>query len=257
MPLGAHSPRIDAVRALRTKAGRRKEGRYAVEGPTMLAEALQSGLQPEAVYTTEAGYAALEPLASRLEADVYLVPERAMARISDLETPPGVLAVLPLGLRPLASLLASGEPLVLLAGVADPGNAGTLLRTAEIFGLTRAVFALDGVEPHNPKAVRASMGAIFRTAVATAAPAELLAAAGAAEYSVVATAREGTPLEEFLFSRRTVLAIGNERRGVAGWLPRWDAAVAIQQRGAGESLNAAVAGGIVFYVYSQRFLSRA
>ncbi|MFY9780501.1 MAG: RNA methyltransferase [Candidatus Baltobacteraceae bacterium] len=256
IPLGAHSPKLEAVRALRTKAGRRREERYAVEGPTMLGEALRSGLQPEAVYATEAGYAALGALPGRLKGPVFLVPERAMGRLSELETPPGVLAVLPVALRPLAELLASGEPLVLLAGVADPGNAGTLLRAAEIFGLTRAVFGCDGVEPHNPKVVRASMGALFRTQLSTARPAELVDAAAQAGYSVVATARSGTPLASFRFSRRTILAIGNERRGVAGWLPRWDAAVAIEQPGEGESLNAAVAGGIVFYAFSQQFPNR-
>jgi TrmH family RNA methyltransferase len=250
-PLGAHSPKLETVRTLRTKAGRRREGRYAVEGPTMIGEAMRSGLQPESVYATEAGYAALGPLAGRLEGELYLIPERAMGRLSELDTPPGVLAVLPVALQPLPVLLSGGAPVALLAGVADPGNAGTLLRTAEIFGVTRAVFATDGVEPYNPKVVRASMGAIFRMALATATPSELLEAAGRAGYSVVATAQGGTPLEAFTFPRRTVLAIGNERRGVSGWLPRWDATVTIEQRGDGESLNAAVAGGIVFYVFSQ------
>jgi TrmH family RNA methyltransferase len=250
--LGAHSPKLERVRTLRTKAGRRNEGRYAVEGPTMLDEVLRSGLRPESVYATEAGYAALGPLASRLDTELYLIPDRAMGRLSDLETPPGVLAILPLAFTPLSGLLGAGEPVALLAGVADPGNAGTLLRTAEIFGVTRAIFAQDGVEPYNPKVVRASMGAIFRMQLATSGPGELLEGSGRAGYAVVATARGGTPIEAFPFSRRTILAIGNERRGVAGWLPRWDATVSIEQQGDGESLNAAVAGGIVFYVFSQR-----
>ncbi len=217
----------------------------------MLAEALRSGLQPEAVYATEAGYAALGPLVRELQGELYLIPDRAMARLSDLETPPGLLFVLPTAFEGLPALLASGEPVALLAGVADPGNAGTLLRTAEIFGITRAVFARDGVEPHNPKVVRASMGAIFRTHLVGAQPAELLETAATAGYAVVATGAGGTSLEAFRFSRRTILAIGNERRGVAGWLPRWDATVTIEQQGEGESLNAAIAGGIVFYRFSQ------
>jgi len=251
--LGVHSPKLEQVRALRTKGGRRQAQRYAVEGSTMLGEALRSGLRPEALYATEAGYAALGLTAGDLQAPVYLVSERAMGRLSDLETPPGVLAILPVRLEPLHRLFEGGEPVVLLAGVADPGNAGTLLRTAEIFGLTRAIFARDGVEPHNPKAVRASMGAIFRAGVATADAPEVSGAAREHGYDLVAATREGVPLDEFSFPAKVVLAIGSERHGVAGWLPRWDAAVAIPHVGSGESLNAAVAGGIVFYVFAQQF----
>jgi TrmH family RNA methyltransferase len=250
--LGAHSPKLDAVRALRTKAGRREQGRYAIEGATMLAEAVAAGRRPESLYLTERGAAAL-PDALRLAyaSRSFVVPDKAMARLSDLETPPGILAVLPLAEEPCADLL-DGAPALLLAGIADPGNAGTLLRSAEIFGVTRAIFTTDGVEAHNPKVVRATMGALFRMRVATATGPAVAAAAGVAGYTVVAAAREGVPLPEFRFPARTVLAIGNERHGVAAALESWDQAVAIPQPGGGESLNAAVAGGIILYAFSQQ-----
>jgi TrmH family RNA methyltransferase len=247
-PLGAHSPRLDAVRELRTKRGRRDQGRFAVEGTTLLGEAVASGRVPEAVFATES---ALAGLPSTGDAPVFVVPDRAMARLSELQTPPGIVAVFPLTLTSLEALLQGGEPAVLLAGVADPGNAGTLLRSAEIFGIERAIFGRDGVEPFNPKVVRATMGAIFRTAIALAEPHELLAATRRHGYEVVAATSEGEPLPEFHFPARPLLAIGNERRGVSGWLPDWDLEVAIPQRGRGESLNAAVAGGIILYAYSQ------
>jgi TrmH family RNA methyltransferase len=183
---------------------------------------------------------------------LFIVPERAMARLSDLETPPGVLSVFSTALAGLDTLLAAGDAVVLLAGVSDPGNAGTLLRSAEIFGVTRAVFARDGVEPHNSKVVRATMGALFRMSLALAEPDELLAAAGRNGYTIVAAMREGIALPAFRFPSRPLIAIGNERRGVGGWLPRWDAAVSIPQQGNAESLNAAVAGGILLYAFSQR-----
>jgi TrmH family RNA methyltransferase len=250
IPLGAHSPKLEAVRALRSKAGRREQGRFAVEGPTMLEEALRSGLAPEAIYATAEAVPALEALPIAPACPLYAVAERAFARLSDVTTPHALVAVFPLRLTPLAELLASGKPLALLSGVADPGNAGTLLRSAEIFGLGGTIFAGPTVEPHNSKVVRASMGAIFRHPIAVAERAGLFAAARERGYRVVATGSGGIPLQGYRFSARTILAIGNERRGVGEGLDGWHDSVTIPQNGPGESLNAAVAGSIVFYAFA-------
>jgi TrmH family RNA methyltransferase len=250
--LGLHSPLLDPVRALRTKSGRREQRRFAVEGPTLLAEALAAGRRPIAVYVTETGRRGL-PEGAALDEVLFTVPDRAMARLSDLDTPPGILAVFPLVLGSLESVLATGAPGVVLAGVADPGNAGTLLRSAEIFGLSVALFLEGAVEPYNPKVVRASMGAIFRMQIAVAGPAELTASAKRAGYSLVAAGREGETLPAFRFDERSLIAIGHERHGVSALLPDVDRTVTIPQRGGGESLNAAMAGAIIFYEFSQQF----
>jgi TrmH family RNA methyltransferase len=241
---------LDAVRALKTKAGRREQGRFAIEGATMLAEALRSGEVPSAVYATPASLESSNAVLSGLDAavPVYVIPERAMARLSDLETAPGILAVLESRVVALEDLLAGAGPLLLLAGLGDPGNAGTLLRSAEIFGFGGVLFGGDAVEPYNPKVVRASMGAIFRVGLAAGSPGEIETAARAAGYELVATGEGGRPLPEFRFRRRSIVAVGNERRGLRGWLSSWDRTVSIPQQGAGESLNAAVAGSIVAYV---------
>jgi len=241
---------LDAVRALKTKAGRREQGRFAVEGPTMLAEALRSGVTPSAVYASPAGLESSSALLAGLDpaVPVYAIPERAMGRLSDLETAPGILAVLDSNIVALESLLAKAGPLFLLAGLGDPGNVGTLLRSAEIFGFGGVLFGGETVEPYNPKVVRASMGAIFRVPLAIGSPGEIESAARAAGFELVATGTGGSPLPEFRFRRRSIVAVGNERRGLEGWLAAWDRTVSIPQRGAGESLNAAVAGSIVAYV---------
>ncbi len=250
IPLGAHSPKLDAVRELRTKAGRRDQGRFAVEGPTLLAEALRSGLLPEELYATAEAAAALRADPAAPACPLYEVPERAFGRLSDVATPSGLLAVFALRLTPLEELLRSGKPLALLAGVADPGNAGTLLRSAEIFGLGGTIFAGPAVEPHNPKVVRASMGAIFRHPIALAERAGLFSKAVAAGYRVIASGAGGSPLPGYRFSARTILAVGNERRGIHEGLDGWHEIVRIPQSGPGESLNAAVAGSIVFYAFA-------
>jgi len=218
----------------------------------MLREALSAGLEPEAVFATEWGLERALSEGLDLEADAYVIPDRAMGRISEVETPPGLVAVFASSLVGADALLAAGEPAILLAGIADPGNAGTLLRTAEIFGIPRALFADRGVEAHNPKVVRATMGSFFRMKLGVGDPAETVAAARRHGYTIVAAARDGEPLPTFRFPRKALLAVGNERRGVSDWLPAWDVSVSIPQRGQGDSLNAAVAGGIIFYTFSQQ-----
>lgn len=218
----------------------------------MLAEAFAAGLVPVALYVDERRAGEFAAMLRPYDANVFSVAEKAMARISGVESPPGVLGVFPVVLHPAAALLEAGEPVAVLAGVADPGNAGTLLRAAEIFGIERAIFAGDAVEPHNPKVVRSTMGAIFRMRLATAQPRELVDAARATGYRIVAAAKDGRPLPQYRFARRSLIAIGSERHGVDGALPEYDEAVAIPHAGFGESLNAAVAGGIIFYAFSQQ-----
>lgn len=250
--LGAHSAKLEAARELLSRKGRRAQSRFMIEGPTMLGEALRSGVAPECVFATQAGLEHLRSLAMPTEVPIYEVSEKGLERLSDVETPQGLVAVVAQRQIELAIALEGGRPAVLLAGVTDPGNAGTLLRSAEIFGFGVAIFGRDAVEAHNPKVVRASMGAIFRLALCSAGPDEVVAAAAAAGYILVATGRDGVPLPLFSFGDRSIVAVGNERRGVASWLPCWDQEVSIPQAGQGESLNAAVAGSIIFYAFSQR-----
>jgi RNA methyltransferase, TrmH family len=121
------------------------------------------------------------------------------------------------------------------------------VRSAEAFGAAGVLFGRGGVDPYAPKVVRAAMGSLFRLPVASVEADELLAAAAAAGRPVVATAAEGMDLRAAGLPARAIVAIGNERRGVADWLPRWDVLVRIPHVGPTESLNAAVAGSIVLY----------
>jgi TrmH family RNA methyltransferase len=250
--LGLHSPKLDAVAALRTSAGRAEAARFIIEGPTMLEEAARAGIAIEAVYATEAGHDKFARLLDSLDVPIYLLPDRALAKLSDLETPPGILAVTAQRLLDPEAVVDGSGPVLLLAGISDPGNAGTLLRSAEIFGVERVLFGEDGIDPYNPKLVRGSMGAIFHLKLAKIGPERLAPLAQAAGYTVVAADAAGEPLERFTFERRSIVAVGHERRGVTAWLPSWDAAVSIPQRGEGQSLNAAVAGSIILYTLMQQ-----
>lgn len=253
--LSPHNPRLGRVRDLRTPRARRERGRFVFEGPTLLTEARSSALAIEEIYGTEAALAAHATLIADLEAAgaaAFIVPERALARLSDLETPPGLLAVAVTPANDLARILARPGAVLLLAGINDPGNAGTLLRSAEAFGAAGVLFGRGGVDPFSPKVVRGAMGALFRLPVATVTAEEVLAGAAVAGRPVVAATLAGEPLATAVLPGNLVLAVGNERHGVAGFLPRWDREVRVEQASAIESLNAAVAGSILLYAIAQR-----
>jgi TrmH family RNA methyltransferase len=253
--LSPHNPRIERVRDLRAPSARREQGRFMLEGPTLLGEAARSGLRIEELYGTAGALAEQAGLVAALERDgtaAFAVPDRTLARLSDLETPPGLLAVARMPPGDVAAMLARPGPVLLLCALGDPGNAGTLVRSAEAFGAAGVLFGRGGADPYAPKVVRAAMGSLFRLPVASITGEEALAAAAAAGRPVVAAALDGEALARADRAPNAVLAIGNERHGVAGFLPRWDRAVRIEQASATESLNAAVAGSILLYAWSQK-----
>lgn len=239
--------------SLLKRKGRREHRLFLIEGASLVEEALSGSLPVrELRVTPEAQALPAVAAAAARGIPVIEVSERGLSRISSLETPPGIVAVAEMAPAPLSRMLAGPGLVLLLAGVADPGNAGTLLRAAEAFGAAGVVFGAGGVDPYGPKVVRAAMGSLFRLPHAVAEPDALLQAAAEAGRPIVAADRSGRPLPEFAFPSRPILAIGSERGGVGGWLGRWDEAVSIPHAGPTESLNAAVAGAIVLYEWAKR-----
>jgi len=253
--LSPQNPRLAALRALLDARGRREQGRFLIEGPTLLAEAGASGLRIEAIFATGPAAERYGDAIAGFEADgvaAYTLPESALARLSDLTTPPGLVAVAELPGASVDDVLARPGPVLLLAGVADPGNAGTLVRSADAFGAAGILAARGGVDPFSPKVVRAAMGSLFRLPVALVTADEVMEAAATAGRTIVAADLAGEPLWDADLPAGAILAVGNERHGVGGFLPRWDRAVRIEQGGQAESLNAAVAGSIFLYLVSRR-----
>lgn len=251
-PIGAHNAHLDAVRELRTKKGRRERGAYLFEGPTLLREALAEGVEIREIYVTQA---ALQnaPEISEAEArcvPVFLVDERTMRRISGVETPTGVAAVTPALQAAPETLLAEPGLVALLAGLNDPGNAGTLLRSAEAFGIDRVIFGTPGVEPYHPKTVRAAMGSLFRVRVAGASAARLREAAQS--WTFVGLSAAGEPIAAIDWPERCIVAVGHERGGLGEFGSLCARVASIPMRGRAESLNAAAAGSIAFYEAAKR-----
>lgn len=246
--LGAHNARIDAARDLLTKKGRKAQGRFSFESPTLLQEARDAGVAIEEIYVTREAYDRAAASLAQIENDgvpVYLVDERAMRRISDVETPSGVVAVAPVRLLAVEAVLARSGVVLLLADVSDPGNVGTLLRTAEAFGVAGVIAGSLGAELHLPKVVRSAMGALFRLPLASADPGSLAGSLG--DWHVTGLSAQGEAAGALTWPQPALLAVGNERHGLGRWEALCTRLASIPMAGKAESLNAAVAGAIALY----------
>lgn len=249
LTLGAQNARVGLIRDLQQKRGRAAQRAYAIEGPTLLEEALRSGASVRELYVTETG-ARTTPAVARLEAagvPVYLAADRVFAKLSDVETPAGLLAVLDLPSVPLETLFSQPGVVLATADLGDPGNLGTLLRAAEAFGARGALVGDAGVDPFHPKVVRAGMGAHFRLPIATCSPEAALEAASRAGASIVGLAASGRPLRGMDWPSRTLLVVGHERQGLGRWEPLCEATAGIPMAAGADSLNAGVAGSIALY----------
>jgi TrmH family RNA methyltransferase len=233
------NPRVKAVRRLLTSKGRRELGQSILEGPKALAEALDAGVHPALVIRTASDTdtatvvrdAALQEL---------VVSEDVLVSVSDTATPQGPVAVID---RPRALHLRSHRTVVLV-GVGDPGNVGTILRTAAAFGWDAAV--TDGTaDPWSPKALRASAGATLRLHLAGVA--DPVADCEAAGLSTVALVVDGGA-EAVSNGDPIALLVGSESHGLdSAVVDGSNARYTIPMPGGTESLNAAVSASIAMY----------
>jgi TrmH family RNA methyltransferase len=244
--------RLKYLRSLRRKKVRAEEGRLLIEGLNVVAEAAAAGRARELFLTDECAASARgAELVSRGLPIVRLAPRDAEA-LTDTKTPAGVFALVD---DPCAELDAAGgagsgpfgaRAFVLVAdGVADPGNLGTLIRTAAALGADGVVVTAGSVDPTNPKVVRATAGALFRLPVRRG-EAEALAGAGFALYVADAAGESLSTWRER--PARFALVVGNEPRGVADPVRALaKGTVAVPLSGRIESLNVAVAAGILLH----------
>jgi RNA methyltransferase, TrmH family len=234
----AHNPRLRLLRRLHSRRQREREGLFACEGEDLVAAALVEGIEPEwALVDAE------RP--PRLDLDAEPVEPALLAGVSALGHPPRVIGLfrrdgLPSGTR---------EATLALWRVADPGNVGTLLRAADAFDAALALSA-GCADPTGPKALRASAGAIFRVPVGRfdEAPGR----------RVALVAQGGEPLDRLSLARPATFVLGAEREGLpADVLAACDVRASIEQSGAAESLNVAMAGTIALYELSRRVSASA
>ncbi|HZA75839.1 MAG TPA: RNA methyltransferase [Acidimicrobiales bacterium] len=249
------SVRHPSVQRLRRLSGRRSarsgEGSFVVDGPTLLADALDAGVAVDEVVAEPGCPDDLLARAVAAGAVVRRVANGVLARVTDTVTPQPVAAIARFVDAPAADAAAAAGPLALvLVGVGDPGNAGTLLRSAEAAGAGAVLFCDRSVDPYGPKCVRASAGSVFRLAVTRSADAgdalDRLAAAGLT--TVATLARGAEPYDRADLAHPVALILGSEAHGLPEALAnRVAQAVTIPMVGRTESLNVGMAGTVLCF----------
>ncbi|MBV9384248.1 MAG: RNA methyltransferase [Streptosporangiaceae bacterium] len=250
--------RLAAARRLTKRAFRLRARAFLAEGPQAVAEALASGARTTDLFVTapaQSRHARLVAAAADAGIPVHVISGDAMSDLAQTVTPQGMLAVCDFVDVPLDRAIAEAPRLVaLLANVRDPGNAGTVLRTADAAGAGAVIFADASVDPYNGKCVRASAGSLFHLPVV--AGVRLSEAAGALREAgvriVAADGRADGSLDDSrvrkLLSAPTAWLFGNEAWGLPRELAALaDDSVAVPIYGKAESLNLAAAAAVCLY----------
>jgi TrmH family RNA methyltransferase len=256
--------RLKQLRRALARPGREAGQPLGIEGPNLLEEALRAGLRIACVFAAQGAEHLLDSLALPSETEVLLLPKELLDSALTTEAPQPIAALIePLTWTWDDLLGARGKaaPLILvLAGLQDPGNLGTILRSAEAFGAS-GVLSLPGtVSPWNPKAVRASAGSVFRLPLLAVGAGECFTALHNAAIKIWTTAVHGAePAQLADLAGPIALLIGNEGNGVPEDLAaQADGALTIPCPGPVESLNASVAAAVLLYEASrQRSCNRA
>jgi TrmH family RNA methyltransferase len=254
---GRHNALVKELRQAFAHAERTEDGSCAIEGLRIVEEATRSGLRFRAVFFKESAQNLAERLLPQIGAnvDTLLLPDKLFDGTVPSETPQGVAALVRLKEFSLADILERLQvgPIIVLAGLQDPGNLGTILRSAEAFGSAGVVIGEGTVSPFNSKVIRASAGSIFRLPVVMAKAAGSLAdmstkLRGQNVRLIATSSHKGTPLEQANLTRPSAVFIGSEGSGLPrALLAQADELIAIPHMPQVESLNAGVAGSIVLY----------
>ncbi|TSD98030.1 RNA methyltransferase [Skermania sp. ID1734] len=258
-PLTERTPRVVSAVKLQRAAQRRKTGLFLVEGVNCVEAAIEHGKVREIFHTGMGGRRVNEALtrARTLGVTVSLVSERAAKALGDAVTPPSVVAVCELLDAPIEKAVEPAPRLVAVpVEIGEPGNAGTLIRTADAVGADAVILAGDSVDPHNGKCVRSSAGSIFHLPIVRDRDVYgVLDRLRGAGLTIAATAADGDlDLDDAdsILATPTAWLFGNEAHGLDPAISAAaDHRVRIPIRGRAESLNLASAAAICLYASSR------
>lgn len=235
------NPSVKRAASLKQKKYRDEYGEYIVEGEKMVAEAFACGCEVVCVFAV-VGYS-FDKIAVP-ENKIVLVTQSVFAAISDEKTPQGILAIVKI---PTATQYGGVKKAVILDGLQDPGNVGAILRIAAACGVD-CVFAVDSADPYSPKAVRASMSGIFRTKVVKLTAESAYLAAKNSGLPIIIADMGGENVLQREGAERFCLVLGNEGNGISDFFKsRADEIVSVPMQNGIESLNVAVAAGVLLY----------
>ncbi|MFQ5948943.1 MAG: TrmH family RNA methyltransferase [Acidimicrobiia bacterium] len=249
------NPKIKALIRLRTRRERDRTGMFLIEGNRELRRALEAGVNLEELYICSDLFSGkAEPLlveaAAAAGAELVETAEAPFHKVAYRHRPHGLLAVARQFPTGLDRLDPAQRPLILVVeGIEKPGNLGTMLRTAEAGGADAVIVCDPTTDPFNPNVVRASLGTLFRVPLAIAATDDAQAWLRQRNITTFA-ATPDAPLPYWTadYQKATALAVGSEHYGLSGaWLRGADELVSIPMQGSVDSLNAAMAAGILLF----------
>lgn len=252
---GLSNPTIKYLRSLRDKKHRRREGRFLAEGLRLLTDARETGHLPDMLVMAEGRdpHPLLDTLIEAVEAasgDVIEVSEAGLSKITGKDNPQAVCGVFAEFDTGLDRIDRSSAPLFLVAqAMRDPGNLGTMLRTADAVGAGGLILVDDCADPFSVEAVRASMGAVFTVPLAQARWDEFQGWLRSGEGQLVAASlREPHDYREAPYVAPCFVMVGNESRGLPEeYEVECDLRVTIPMLGRADSLNASIAGAVLAY----------
>jgi RNA methyltransferase, TrmH family len=234
---------IKYIQSLQHKKNRQKSSQYVAEGDKIVQELLQAGMPVKGVFATTDWLEQHTALLDRLPAGaVAEVDATVLKQLSSLTTPNRAMALLdmPAVANPLP---AAGTVALALEAIQDPGNMGTLIRIADWFGIPQIICSPDCVDVYNPKTIQATMGSIIRVRIAEYDIKELLRQTSLSSY---AATLHGENIAGFPAMKEGIILIGNEGRGLTEEVTAMAThRITIPRLGGAESLNAAVAAGII------------
>jgi len=250
---GRHNALVKELRAAFAHGELTSEGYCAIEGMRILEEAIRSGLKFKAVFFRASAENRAERLLPQLAAHVetLLLPDKLFASAVPSETPQGVAALVRCKAFTLQDVLAKSQagPLLAIAGVQDPGNLGTILRSAEAFGAVGVLLGEGTVSPFNSKVIRASAGSVFRLPIVQTKLSGALQQMLELGLRLIATSsHKGIPLDQATLTGPLAIFIGSEGAGLPrDLLAEMTEIVVIPHSPTVESLNAGVAASIVLW----------
>jgi TrmH family RNA methyltransferase len=256
--IGAHNARLKQLRLAFRRAELTAQGECAIDGVKLIEEALRHGQHLQTVFFSQSARPLAEKLLDQISArtETLILPTALFNSVVPSDTPQGVAALLKLRSFTPAQMLGRAQegPLVVAAGLQDPGNLGTILRSAEAFGAA-GIFLTEGtVSPYNSKVLRGSAGSIFRLPFLQISSAQLIPLLRERGVRLLATSsHQGRPLPEANWRLPLAIFIGNEGSGLPREiLHQMDETLMIPQAASVESLNAGVAASIVLYEAARR-----
>jgi len=254
--------RIKQIQSLKLKKFRDAGQRFIAEGHKLVLDIFKSNLFIESIFATANWLYENQKTLHHLKVEMVEISEKELHAISSLTTPNQVLAVIKIPQRKFNNNIFKEDFVLMLDEIKDPGNMGTIIRTADWFGIKNIICSHNCVEVYNPKVVQATMGSIARVQIYYEDLTDVLSNLHPS-INVFGTFLEGTPLKKICFEKNGVIIIGNESKGISSAIEKF-----IKEKiyinpfycengfsPGPESLNASIAAGIILFV-AKNFCSK-